>query len=128
MTEAAPRRWTVEEFFAWQERQPERYELVDGIPVRMMAGGKNVHDDIVVNVLAESSSTCWRRCAISSEVEAVGRSQATEVSRQNLDRSAVPTSASTADAGTPTQLRQHLLASSWRFSPQPRGTSTQSQA
>jgi Uma2 family endonuclease len=53
MTAAAPRRWTVEEFFAWQERQPERYELVDGFPVRMMAGAKNVHDDIVVNVLAE---------------------------------------------------------------------------
>jgi Uma2 family endonuclease len=53
MTEAAPRRWTVEEFFAWQERQSERYELVDGFPVRMMAGAKNVHDDIVVNVVAE---------------------------------------------------------------------------
>jgi Uma2 family endonuclease len=53
MTQAAPHRWTIEEFFAWQERQPERYELVDGVPVRMMAGAKNVHDDIVVNVLAE---------------------------------------------------------------------------
>jgi Uma2 family endonuclease len=53
MTEAAPRRWTLEEFFAWQEKQPDRYELVDGFPVRMMAGAKNVHDDIVVNVLAE---------------------------------------------------------------------------
>jgi len=47
---------TVEEFFAWQERQPERYELVDGFPARMMAGAKNVHDDIVVNVLAELRS------------------------------------------------------------------------
>jgi len=53
MTEAAQRPWTVEEFFAWQEKQPERYELVDGFPVRMMAGARNVHDDIVVNVLAE---------------------------------------------------------------------------
>jgi Uma2 family endonuclease len=53
MTDAVPRPWTVEEFFAWQERQAERYELVDGFPVRMMAGARNVHDDIVVNVLAE---------------------------------------------------------------------------
>jgi Uma2 family endonuclease len=53
MTESAPRQWTVEEFFAWQEKQPERYELVDGFPVRMMSGARNVHDDIVVNVLAE---------------------------------------------------------------------------
>jgi Uma2 family endonuclease len=53
MTDAASRRWTVEEFFAWQEGQAERYELVDGFPTRMMAGARNVHDDIVVNVLAE---------------------------------------------------------------------------
>ena len=53
MTETAPRRLTIDEFFAWQEKQPARYELVDGFPPRMMAGAKNVHDDIVVNVLAE---------------------------------------------------------------------------
>lgn len=51
MTEPALRRWTVEAFFAWQEKQSERYELVGGLPVRMMAGAKNVHDDIVVNIL-----------------------------------------------------------------------------
>lgn len=43
---------SVEAFFAWQERQSERYELVGGVPVRMMAGARNVHDDIVVNLLA----------------------------------------------------------------------------
>jgi len=53
MTEAAHIPWTTEAFFAWQEKQPERYELVDGFPVRMMAGARNVHDDIVVNVLTE---------------------------------------------------------------------------
>jgi Uma2 family endonuclease len=53
MADAASRRWQLEEFFAWQERQPERYELVDGFPIRMIAGARNVHDDIVVNVLAE---------------------------------------------------------------------------
>ena len=53
MPESAPRPWTVAEFFAWQDRQAERYELVSGRPVRMMAGARNVHDDIVVNLLAE---------------------------------------------------------------------------
>ena len=53
MTEAAPRRWTSAEFFASQETQPERYELVDGLPSRTIAGTTNAHDDIVVNVLAE---------------------------------------------------------------------------
>lgn len=53
MSDAATHRWTVEDFFAWQETQSERYELVGGVPVRMMAGARNVHDDIVVNVLGE---------------------------------------------------------------------------
>ena len=53
MSEPAPRRWTVAEFFAWQEGQANRYEFVDGFPVRLMAGAENVYDDIVVNLVAE---------------------------------------------------------------------------
>jgi Uma2 family endonuclease len=51
MAEPQERPWTLDEFFAWQERQTDRYELVNGRPLRMMAGAKNRHDDIVVNVL-----------------------------------------------------------------------------
>jgi len=47
-----PEPMSVAAFFAWQERQAERYELVGGVPVRMMAGARNLHDDIVVNLLA----------------------------------------------------------------------------
>jgi Uma2 family endonuclease len=53
MSDPARQAWTIEHFFAWQARQPERYELVGGFAVRMMAGARNVHDDIVVNILAE---------------------------------------------------------------------------
>jgi len=53
MAEPERRGWTLEEFFAWQEKQPDRYELVDGRPLKMMAGAKNVHDDIVVNLVGE---------------------------------------------------------------------------
>lgn len=35
----------------WCLDQDERYELVDGVPVKMMAGASNYHDVIVVNVL-----------------------------------------------------------------------------
>ncbi len=53
MSDPALTPWTVDQFFAWQSRQTDRYELVGGFPVRMMAGARNVHDDIVVNLLAE---------------------------------------------------------------------------
>ena len=53
MAQTALRPWTLEEFFAWQERQDERYELVGGVPLRMMAGTNNRHDSIVSNIGAE---------------------------------------------------------------------------
>lgn len=52
MLNRRPEPLSVPAFFAWQERQADRYELVDGVPVRMMAGARNVHDDIVVNLVA----------------------------------------------------------------------------
>jgi Uma2 family endonuclease len=51
MADPAAERWTIDEFFAWQETQPERFELVDGFPLGMMAGAKNAHDLIAVNIL-----------------------------------------------------------------------------
>ena len=53
MPDAALQPWTIEQFFAWQSRQQDRYELVGGFPVRMMAGARNVHNDIVINLLGE---------------------------------------------------------------------------
>jgi Uma2 family endonuclease len=44
---------TVDEFLVWQERQEERYELVDGYPQlhRMMTGASNFHDSVVANTI-----------------------------------------------------------------------------
>jgi Uma2 family endonuclease len=53
MSDPMSKPWTIDQFFAWQSRQSERYELVNGFPVRMMAGARNVHNDIVINILAE---------------------------------------------------------------------------
>lgn len=45
--------WTLDEFFAWQEKQPDRYELVDGHPLRMMAGASNTHNRVSGNIYAQ---------------------------------------------------------------------------
>ena len=52
MADPAARHWSVDEFFAWQERQQARYELVDGFPLEMLSGARQSHDMIVVNILA----------------------------------------------------------------------------
>lgn len=51
MGEMARREMSPEEFLLWCLDQEDRYELVDGFPVKMMAGASNYHDVIVVNVL-----------------------------------------------------------------------------
>jgi len=46
-----PPPWTLDDFLAWEEQQPERYEFVDGV-VRMMVGGTAAHNTIINNVAA----------------------------------------------------------------------------
>jgi Uma2 family endonuclease len=53
MLDKLERRMTPEEFYAWQETIDERYELVDGYPVKMMTGASRRHDQIVVNLIGE---------------------------------------------------------------------------
>lgn len=43
--------WTLDRFLAWEARQPERYELVDGQP-RLMTGGTQAHNTITVNLIS----------------------------------------------------------------------------
>jgi Uma2 family endonuclease len=50
MSEAKLRRWTLEEFLAWEERQPAKHEFVNG-EVRLMTGVTQGHARIVANVV-----------------------------------------------------------------------------
>ena len=45
-------RWTPAEWRAWEERQPERYELIADEPT-LMAGGTARHNDICLNIVTE---------------------------------------------------------------------------
>ena len=48
-----PKRMTIEEFRPWADRQlgDERWELVDGYPLRMMAGGGRAHNVVASNLI-----------------------------------------------------------------------------
>ena len=55
MAEPKLRRMSEAEFLAWQEKQDQLYELVDGFPVlhvKMMTGASQAHDRITVNIIA----------------------------------------------------------------------------
>ncbi|MCB8838426.1 Uma2 family endonuclease [Aurantimonas sp. VKM B-3413] len=53
MSDAAVRHWSADEFLRWQEGREGLYELVGGVPVKMMTGPSARHDNIVLNVLGE---------------------------------------------------------------------------
>ena len=55
---------TVEEFFVWQRSREDRYELVEGVPIKLMTGASTQHDRIAGNVFADlhnqlDGSPCW---------------------------------------------------------------------
>ena len=51
MTRTASTLMTVEEFFVWQQSQEDRYELVEGVAVKLMTGASEVHDVVVTNLI-----------------------------------------------------------------------------
>ena len=52
MADTAQRRWTLEDYLAWEATQVARHEFVDGF-VRAMAGGTTAHNLIAGNVFLE---------------------------------------------------------------------------
>ena len=64
MANRARQSMTIEEFFLWQQHQEDRYELVEGVPVKMMTGASSQHDRITSNVLIAlgnqlDGTPCW---------------------------------------------------------------------
>ena len=51
MANAARKLMTVEEFLVWCLDQEDRYELEDGVPIRLMTGASSRHDRIVTNII-----------------------------------------------------------------------------
>lgn len=52
MTQAARKLMSQDEFLIWCLDQEARYELVDGLPVEMMTGASNRHDQVIINIIA----------------------------------------------------------------------------
>lgn len=60
------------EFLDWVERQSERYELVEGAPIRMMAGARQSHNVATTNiVVALAPSAKAKGCRTTSSDTAV---------------------------------------------------------
>ena len=74
----AEQRMSVAAFLEWNERQNGRWELVDGFPVKMMAGGKHRHNIATHNIAyavtrAARSSGCETTTSDTAIVTGEGR-------------------------------------------------------
>jgi Uma2 family endonuclease len=108
---------TVEEFFAWQERQEERYELVDGVPVplRGMTGASNAHDAIVVNIIASLHRQLrGGPCRVATADTAV-RTAIRRVRRPDVTVECAPIDLASYEARAPRLLVEVLSPSTRRF-------------
>lgn len=64
MAEPAPKTWSLDKFFTWQDRQEDRYELVDGEPLRMQSGVSGAHMRASTNILGHLLNQLrGKRCA-----------------------------------------------------------------
>ena len=67
MAEPAEKRWTVEEFLAWDDGTDRRYELVGG-QIVAMAPPSEAHATIVINLGAELRSRLKPPCRVLAEL------------------------------------------------------------
>lgn len=117
MAEPQPRLMTVEEFFAWQLDQEERYELVDGIPVplRGMTGASNAHDAIVVNlIISLGSQLRGGPCRVASADTAV-RTAIRRLRRPDVTVECAPVDPTSYEARAPKLLVEVLSPSTRRI-------------
>ena len=66
MAEPAVKRWTIDEFLAWNEGTDRRYELIDGAPVAM-APPSEAHGTIVANLAIRIGAQLEPPCRVVGE-------------------------------------------------------------
>ena len=72
MAEPLPKAWTLEDYLAWETKQPERYEFVGGV-LRAIVGGTLDHNTVTRNIARALDGVMQpRRCRVfSSDVRVV---------------------------------------------------------
>ncbi|MEQ1696741.1 MAG: Uma2 family endonuclease [Hyphomicrobiaceae bacterium] len=100
-----------DEFLHWCLDQDDRYELVEGIPVKMMTGASNRHDQIIVNVIIalgqQLRGTGYRPATADIAVKTRIRS----IRRPDVTVTCDPPSKDTYDAATPKMVVEVLSPS-----------------
>lgn len=116
MAETAARSMSEAEFFAWQERQEERYEYVDGrlIP-RSMTGATQRHDRVLTNALVALHGTLRGGPCRPMSPDVAVRTRPGRLRRPDVTVDCGPYEASALVASTPVLVLEVLSPSTERI-------------
>lgn len=94
---------TVEEFLEWNLSQDQRYEFVDGVPVPLgaMAGAKDEHDTIVVNLIIALGSQLAGTPCRPKKADTAARTRIKRVRRPDVTIECAPVERGSLEARNP---------------------------
>ena len=100
-----------DEFLHWCLDQEDRYELVEGIPVKMMTGASTRHDRIIINLIMQLGQQFRGTKCHPATADIAVKTRIRSVRRPDVTVTCDPPSKDTYDAATPKMVVEVLSPS-----------------
>lgn len=108
---AALKLMTPDDFLDWCQYQEDRWELVNGMPIRMMTGTTQRHDEVVVNLIAELRDRLKGRPCRPRTADVAARMEQGNIRRPDVTVDCGPTVPKALASGAPTVVFEVLSPS-----------------
>ncbi len=105
----------ADQFLEWRQDKPGRWELVRGTPVQMMAGAKQRHDSIVINLIVTLGQRLKGRACRPWSADIATRIPAGNVRQPDVTIDCGPVRGDALDATAPTAVFEVLSPSTRTF-------------
>lgn len=112
---AALKLMTPEAFLLWCLDQPDRWELVHGVPIRMMTGATQAHDRIVVSIIADLHQRLRGKPCRAHTADVASRMPEGNIRRPDVTIDCGPSDARSLESSAPTVFFEVLSPSTRTF-------------
>ncbi|WP_058602205.1 Uma2 family endonuclease [Aureimonas ureilytica] len=107
--------WTLAAFFEWQQGLEDRFELVDGFPLKMMTGASRRHDMVVMNILGELRNRLRGKPCVPFTADGAVETRPGQIRRPDVGVDCGPTDPNSFVASEPRIVFEVLLPSTRDF-------------
>ncbi len=112
---AALKHMTPDDFLVWCQDQPDRWELVHGVPIRMVTGATQRHDAVVVNLIAELRQRLMGKPCRPSTADVAARMPGGNIRRPDATVDCGPVAPDSLESSAPTIFFEVLSKSTRTF-------------